>query len=161
MSSVVARSTRMAVPTVKDRREILQQGADILAPALVPHGFEFIMVASGSSSSGAFAQGEFVRGERRLELHFRRSLGLVTYHVGALALAHDDYMRALLGRSGASHYPAFSDEPFVGFEALCQDLAEHCSDFVSGSGEQFRLCVQKHKEYESLSGFQKMGLGAG
>lgn len=119
------------------------------------------MVASGSSSSGAFAQGEFVRGERRLELHFRRSLGLVTYHVGALALAHDDYMRALLGRSGASHYPAFSDEPFVGFEALCQDLAEHCSDFVSGSGEQFRLCVQKHKEYESLSGFQKMGLGAG
>jgi len=150
----------MAIPTPKDRREILQQGADILAPALVPHGFQFIMVTSGTGSGGAFAQGEFVRGDRKLDLHFRYSLGLVTYHIGTLSLAHDDYMRALLGRSGASHYPGFSEEPSAAFEALRQDLVEHCSDFLNGDGEEFRQCFLRHRQYESLSGIQKMESGA-
>ncbi|MGA2222638.1 MAG: hypothetical protein ABSH21_12850 [Verrucomicrobiia bacterium] len=118
------------------------------------------MVSSGSSSGGAFAHGEFVRGDRKLELHFRWSLGLVTYHIGAQKLAHEDYMRALLGRSSASHYPGFSDDALATFEALRQDLVEHCSDFVSGTGEQFSQCIERHKKYESLSGFQKMEAGA-
>jgi hypothetical protein len=146
----------MAVPTVKDRIETLQRGAEILAPALVPHGFRFSMVASGNGSGGAFARGEFVRGDRKLELHFRFSLGLVTYQISALKLAHEDYMRALLGRSGVSQYPGFSEEPLVVFEALRQDLVKHCSDFVSGAGEEFRQCVRRHKEYKMLSGFKKM-----
>jgi hypothetical protein len=150
----------MAIPTVKDRREILQQGADILAQVLVPHGFHFSMVASGGSSGGAFAQGEFVRGDRKLELHLRWSLGLVTYHIGAQKLAHEDYMRALLGRSQAGHYPLCSDDPLAGFEALRQDLVEHCSDFIIGTGEQFRQCIEKHRHYESLSPLQKMEFGA-
>jgi len=149
----------MATPTVKDRREILQQGAAILAPVLATHGFHFSLVASGNSSGGAFVQGEFVCGDRKLELHFRFSLGLVTYHIGALTLAHEDYMRALLGRSGASHYPGFSEDAIAPFEALRQDLVEYCSDFVSGTGEQFQQCVQRHKKYASLSGFQKMESG--
>ena len=146
----------MAIPNVKDRREILQQGAAILAPALAPHGFHFSLVASGNASGGAFAQGEFVCGNRKLELHFRFSLGLVNYHLGVFTLTHEDYMRALLGRSGASRYPGFSDDALAAFEALRRDLLEHCSDFVSGPGEQFRQCVQAHKKYASLSGFQKM-----
>ena len=150
----------MTIPTVHDRREILQRGADILAPVLVPHGFQFGIVSSGSSSGGAFAHGEFVRGDRQLELHFRFSLGLVTYHIGSLSLAHADYMRALLGRSSGSHYPGFSDEPLVQFEALRQDLVEHCSDFLAGTGEQFRQCVERHRHYESLSPLQKMEFGA-
>jgi hypothetical protein len=150
----------MSIPTVKDRREILQQGADILAPVLVPHSFRFSIVASGGSSGGAFALGEFVRGDRRMELHFRWSLGLVTYHIGSLSLAHDDYFRALLGRSRGGHYPGISEEPLVAFEALRQDLVDHCSDFISGTGEQFRQCVDRHRHYESLSPFQKMEYGA-
>jgi len=150
----------MSIPTVKDRVEILQCGADILAPVLVPHGFRFAIVDFGSSSGGAAAHGDFVHGERRLELHFRWSLGLVTYHVGSLSLAHDDYLRALLGRSRAGHYPGTSEEPLAGFEALRQDLVEHCSDFVSGTGEQFRQCVERHRHYESLSPLQKMEYGA-
>jgi hypothetical protein len=118
------------------------------------------MVASGSSSGGPFAQGEFVCGDRKLELHVRFSLGLVTYHVGALSLEHEDYMRALLGRSGLSHYPGFSGDALAAFERLRQDLVEYCSDFVSGTGEQFRQCVERHKKYEALSGFQKMERGA-
>ena len=150
----------MSIPTVKDRLEILQRGADILAPVLVPHAFRFAIVSSGGSSGGAFAHGDFVQGDRRLELHFRWSLGLVTYHIGSLSLAHDDYLRALLGRSRAGHYPGASEEPLAGFEALRQDLVEHCSDFVSGTGEQFRQCVERHRQYELLSPLQKMEYGA-
>jgi hypothetical protein len=150
----------MAIPTPKNRREILQQGADILVPALVPHGFQFSMVISGRGSGGAFAHGEFVRGNRKLDLHFRYSLGLVTYHIGALSLAHNDYMRALLGRSGASHYPSFSEEPLAAFVALRQDLVEYCSDFLSGDGGEFQQCVLRHRQYESLSGIQKIESGA-
>lgn len=150
----------MSIPTVKDRLEILQRGADILAPVLVPYGFRFAVVASGGSSGGTFAQGDFVHADRRLELHFRWSLGLVTYHIGSLSLAHDDYLRALLGLSRAGHYPGTSEEPLAGFEALRQDLIEHCSDFVSGTGEQFRRCVERHREYERLSPLQKMEYGA-
>jgi hypothetical protein len=68
-------------------------------------------------------------------------------------------MRALLGRSQAGHYPLCSDEPLAGFEALRQDLVEHCSDFISGTGEQFRQCIEKHRHYESLSPLQKMEFG--
>ena len=150
----------MSIPTVQDRREILQLGADIVASVLGPHGFRFSIVSSGNGSGGPFAHGEFVRGDRRLELHFRYSLGLVTYHIGLLSLAHHDYLRALLGRSSAGHYPGTSDQPLAGFESLRQDLVEHCCDFVSGTGEQFRQCIERHRHYESLSPLQKMEYGA-
>lgn len=150
----------MSIPSVKDRLEIIQRGADILSPALVPHGFQFKVVSSGNASGGVFAHGEFVRSERRLELHFRYSLGLVTYHIAELSLAHDDYLRALLGRSRAGHYPICSEEPLAAFEALRQDLVEHCSDFATGTGEQFRQCVERHGHYDSLSPLQKMDFGA-
>lgn len=149
----------MRIPSVQDCREALQQGADILAPVLTPHGFHFRIVSSGTGSGGAFAHGEFVRGDRRLELHFRYSLGLVTYHVGALSPAHGDYVRALLGRSSAGHYPGTPAEPLAGFELLREDLVEHCFDFVSGTGELFRVCVERHKAYERLSPLQKMDYG--
>lgn len=150
----------MNISTVKDRPEVLQSGADILAPILVPHGFRFALVASGGSSGGAFAHGEFTRDDRRLELHFRSSLGLVVYHIGSLSLAHDDYLRALLGRSRGGHYPGTSEKPLAEFEALRQDLIEHCSDFVSGARERFCQCVERHRQYERLSPFQKMEYGA-
>jgi hypothetical protein len=145
----------MSILSVQETREILKQGADILAPALVPHGFVFNITSSGNSSGGAFSRGDFVREDRCLELHFRYSLGLVKYYVGALSLGHEDYMRALNGQAGVSHYPGFSQEALAAFEALRQDLIERCSDFVSGTGEQFRQCVDQHRHYESLPPLQK------
>jgi len=144
----------MSAPTVKEREKILEQGAEILAQVLVPNGFKFHLITSGTSSGGAFAEGEFVKGDRKLELHVRYSLGLVTYHIGNQSLGHVDYMQALLGKFGA--YPTFSEDPLAGFEALHRDLVDHCSDFLSGNGEQFCQCIAKHKVYESLTGFQKM-----
>ena len=159
-SGKLGRSIRLTNPTVSDARSSLEQGAEILASALVPHGFRFTLISCGSSSGGSFACGEFLRSDRRLELHFRHSLGLVTYHVGNLTLRHEDYMRALLGRSGASHYPGFSAEPLSAFEGLLQDLLDHCADFVNGTGEEFRKCIYRHRRYESLSPLQKMEFGA-
>lgn len=125
----------MRISTVKDRIEILYRGSDILASVLSPHGFQFKVVSSGSSCGGTFVCGEFVHGDRRLELHVRWSLGLVAYHMGRLMLMHDDYLRALLGRSHAGHYPSTSEDPLVGFDGLRQDLVEYCTDFICGTGE--------------------------
>ncbi len=136
--------------------EAIEEGRKILEPLLVPMGWRFVRGPTGSSSGGHFAQAEFVHEDRRLELHFRWSLGLVTYHVGDLALSHGAYMEALLGRRGASRYPGFSDDPLDGFRDLAADLQEHCMDFVAGSGDDFRRCVERALELAKVSGFKKL-----
>ena len=146
----------MPIPTPKDQKKILEQGAEILAQVLAPHDFKYYLVTSGKAHGGAFAQGEFVRSNRKLELHFRYSLGIVNYHIGKQVLSHVSYMRGLLRRNGLSHYPPFSEGPLAGFEALRHDLTEYCSDFIDGNGEQFSECIEKNKKYESLTGLQKM-----
>lgn len=57
-----------------DPKTILINGAKILEQVLGPHGFEFRFQSEGQSSGGLFACGQFVRGDRALELHFRYSL---------------------------------------------------------------------------------------
>ncbi len=90
-------------------QEALRLGREILDPLLAARGFHFVPGGTGASSGGEFASVEYVRGDRRLELHFRHSLGLVRYHVGSVSLAHDEYMLAL-GQSGVVQYaPEFSD----------------------------------------------------
>lgn len=107
---------------------ILSAGAAIVAPTLVANEFAWIAGSSGQSSGGAFASGAFVRGERSLELHFRYSLGLVTYHIGDLAVSHADYM-AHTGHRRDAKYPGFSDDPMDAFRSLAYDLANYCQGF--------------------------------
>jgi hypothetical protein len=135
-------------------REAMAEGRKILEPILAPHGFTFIDGVCGHSSGGDFASAEFSNGGRRLELHFRRSLGLVTYHVGSLSLPHEAYMEALLGRRGASQYPGFSDDPLDGFRHLLHDLEAYCLDFVCGGGDEFRTCVARAAELEKRRGLR-------
>jgi len=73
---------------------------------LKPYGFQFVFEKTGSSSGGRFAFGRYVRGDRSLELHFRFTLGLVTYQIGDASLDHESYMRAL-GVYGQNAYPDF------------------------------------------------------
>jgi len=56
-------------------RDTLTKGALLLEPALKPHRFSFSFREEGQGSGGHFATGDFIRGDRRLELHFepRRS----------------------------------------------------------------------------------------
>jgi len=105
--------------------EILKQGAKLLEPLLVSRGSRFNVVGDGRGSGGDFAVGEFRSRDRSLEVHFRYSLGLVTYYLGALSMGHIDYMRSVLGKRYASHYPAFSIDPLDAFRDLLLDLQAH------------------------------------
>jgi hypothetical protein len=116
-----------------DAEEILDQGSALLAPLLHPQGFAFKILEAGNSSGGRFASGEFTRGNRRLELHFRHSLGMVAYHLESRSISHEDYMCSVLGKHFASHYPGFSGDPLDAFRDLGLDLKEHGADFLEGS----------------------------
>ncbi len=83
---------------------------------------------------GVFASGDFVRGDRRLELHFRHSVGLVKYHMGSHSASHEAYMREVLGGHAGNRYPGFSDDPLDGFHHLAHDLGNFASDFLIGDG---------------------------
>jgi len=57
----------------------LKAGVEILDSFMESLGFVYTQISAGAGSGGSFASGEFRRGDRRLELHFLYSLGLVTY----------------------------------------------------------------------------------
>jgi len=118
-------------------QEALQSGRAILDPVLEPHGFNYFETSAGKGSGGYFASAEYSIGDRRLELHFRYSLGLVRYHFGFMSLSHEEYMTAKLGGSGRSAYPGFSADPIDGFRHLREDLESHCGEFLSGDRVSF------------------------
>ncbi|HSK42516.1 MAG TPA: hypothetical protein VLA83_01375 [Candidatus Binatia bacterium] len=122
-------------------KKTLLAGAEILAPILEPYAFVFTVKTHGQGSGGCFASGAFFRADRRLELHFRYSLGLVTYHVDQESLDHETYMR-LLGVHGMNQYPDFPSEPLESFRHLAMDLRNYCQDFVSGDGKHFHSLVE-------------------
>jgi len=114
-------------------RELLTRGVALLEPVLRPHGFSFVFREEGQSSGGSFAAGDFVRANRRLELHFRHSLGLVTYHVGTARVSHSGYMEELGVRQRAA-YPGFSADPLDAFRDLASDLERFADSFLSDDG---------------------------
>lgn len=136
--------------------EILLAGCEILEPVLVPHGFARRPFDSGSSSGGYFARTEYVRKDRRVELHFRGSLGLVAYHLGALSITHEDYMRAVLGRRGGNQYPGFSEDPLDGFRHLRHDLERYCPEFLGESDDAFRQVVAMAAAQPRATGFRAL-----
>src|SRR4029079_17546195 len=104
---------------------LLELGVAELAEVLGPAGFEFIQTDEGVGSGGPFASGEFLKGDRRLELHVRSSLGLVRYHFGDESLSHEDLVRgfrALEGISEEGQSPGFSNDPMAGFRHLRHDI---------------------------------------
>ncbi len=118
-----------------DPVETLVLGVRLLEPLFVKYGFAYRVLHAGSSSGGGFASGEFRKGNRRLEFHFRYSLGMVTYHLCSRSMSHQEYMRSILGRANASHYPEFSSDPLDAFRHLCLDLEVHCAEFLEGSDD--------------------------
>ena len=120
-------------------KEALLDGAKILDAVLLPKGFRFQFRKEGKGSGGNFACGEFVREDRRLELHFRQSLGLVRYHVGDQSAFHESYMREL-GGWDQCRYPGFSEDPAAAFHDLAHDLGL-ADDFLSGSAAVLRTAA--------------------
>jgi hypothetical protein len=139
-------------------RELLARGAAELAELLGPAGFEFVETEDGESSGGDFASGEFRRGDRRLELHVRSSLGLVRYHFGDESLSHADLVRGVraldrLSEEGA--YPGFSEDPMAGFRHLRHDLDRFGGVFLRGGAKAFRALhkwVTKNPKRSGIAG---------
>jgi hypothetical protein len=119
----------------------LLDGVKIVDLILARHGFEFQFRGEGGRCGENFACGEFVRGDRRIELHFRRSLGLVRYHVGDQSASHEMYTKEL-GVRELCRYPGFSENPLAAFEDFAHDLA-FAEDFLSGSGEVLKKAAVK------------------
>jgi hypothetical protein len=119
----------------------LLEGAEILEKVLASKEFCFQFRGEGKSSGGTFAWGEFVREDRRLELHMRFNLGLVRYRVGTESASHDYYMREL-GVRERCHYPDFSEDLKEAFLGLAHDLA-FADDFLTGTGALLRQAAMR------------------
>ena len=131
------------------------EGCRLIEPIMDANGFHWEAGRSGTASGGSFASGQYVKDDRRLELHFRRSLGLVIYHIGAVSLSHDAYMRHVAGCTRA-HYPGFSSDPLDGFVHLAHDLRNFGADFLSGSGQAFQKAKQRADARSKLSRFEQV-----
>lgn len=134
-----------------DPAEYLKSGTAFLLEVLAPYGFVFNFKADGLSSGGHFAWGEFVRGDRRLEVHYRQSLGGVVYHANSAQVTHKPYMRRL-GVWEHCKYPGFSLEPMQAFRDLAHDLTL-THDFLTGDASTLqaaaiseRICLAEESE---------------
>lgn len=132
-----------------ERKMQLLAGVKVLDRVLAPSGFFFQLEAHAKGSGGWFASGCYRRGDRTLELHYRHSLGLVTYHIGRESLDHETYMR-FVGAFGRNHYPDFPKKPLESFKHLADDITEYCSDFVSGDGSSFLSWAMRFKKNPNM-----------
>jgi hypothetical protein len=135
---------------------LLERGVAELAGVLGPAGFEFIQSDEGVDARGPFASGEFLRGDRRLELQVRSSLGLVRYHFGDESLSHEDLVRgvrALEGISEEGQYPGFSTDPMAGFRHVRHDLDRFGAVFLRGGAKAFRALKKWVNKHGKKSGF--------
>ena len=127
---------------------------------LGPAGFEFIQSDDSTDSIGPFATGEFLKGDRRLELHVRSKLTLVRYHFGDEWLAHEDLVRgvrALEGISTEPQYPGFSADPMASFHHLRHDIERFGAIFLRGGAKAFRALNKWVNKHGKKSGFAGLG----
>jgi hypothetical protein len=139
---------------------LLLRGVAELAAVLEPAGFEFIQSDEGVDGGGPFASGEFLKGDRRLELHVRTSLGLVRYHFGDESLSHEDLVRAvraLEGITAEGEYPGFSEDPMAGFRHLRHDIDRFGAVFLRGGAKAFRALKKWLNQHPKKSGFAGLG----
>jgi len=118
-------------------KQILLEGSELLKPLLSQCGFVFVQLGEGTGSGGPFALAEFRKSDRRLQFHFRFSLGVVTYYLGSESISHEAYMCSVLGKPNLCRYPSFSDDPLDAFRDLHDDLQDYCNEFLEGTDEIF------------------------
>ena len=139
---------------------LLERGVAELTAVLGPAGFEFIQTEDDVTTGGAFASGEFLRGDRRLELQVRSSLTLVRYHFGEESMSHDDLVRgvrALEAIAEEGQYPGFSSDPMVGFRHLRHDIERFGAIFLRGGAKAFRALKKWVDKHPKKSGFAGLG----
>ncbi|HVZ89292.1 MAG TPA: hypothetical protein VHG72_20160 [Polyangia bacterium] len=141
-------------------KEVLALGVAELATVLEPAGFIFVDGGEESTSGGPSATGDFLRGDRRLELHVRFSLSLVRYHFDDYVISHEDLVRGVRGTeriAGPSEYPGFSDDPMAGFRHFRADLERFGAVFLTGGARAFRALkkwLDKNPRKTGLAGLE-------
>jgi hypothetical protein len=140
----------------KSSVETLREGCEILDPLLNEHGFIFVRGSAGKSSGGPFASGSYINADRKLELHFRYSLGLVTYHFGGISIDHESYMRIVLGSNGGNKYPGFSDDPLDAFRDLAFDMRNFSIPFLEGDLKRFADYATAAGKWKKIPGFARL-----
>ena len=145
---------------VSSASALLLRGVAVLTEVLGPAGFEFVQTEDEVTTGGAFAAGEFLRGDRRLELQVRSSLTLVRYHFGEESMSHEDLVRgvrALEAIKEEGQYPGFSSEPMVGFHHLRNDIERFGAIFLRGGAKAFRALNKWVNKHPKKSGFAGLG----
>jgi len=122
--------------SVSAQKDALIAGASVLEAVLSGSGFQWEFRGEGIGSGGWFAWGDFICGDRTLELHFRSALGIVRYHAGDCGASHHIYMQEL-GVWDQCLYPGFSGDDASAFHRLAHDLG-FADDFISGEAEVLR-----------------------
>jgi hypothetical protein len=144
---------------MKEPADILSEGSEILRPLMSKHGFHFSVDGKGNGSGGNFAFGSWRRNDRKLEYHFRYSLGLVEYSLGSEAISHGLLLWALSGERHKARYPGSPEGPLDGFRRLLDDLDQYCTVFLSGTDDELIKTMRKAAElreyWESLSPFKR------
>jgi hypothetical protein len=142
-------------------KELLERGASELGKTLEPAGFIFLDAGDDSIGDGSSARGEFIRGDRRLELQVRSSLTLVWYHFGDYAVAHEDLIRGVRGTertAGPSEYPGFTDDPLAAFRHVRADLERFGAVFLTGGAKASRALkkwLDKNPRKSGLAGLEQ------
>lgn len=134
-------------------KEELLNGVKVLEPILQPCGFKFVLETQGLSSGGYSAGGAFVAGDKRLELHFRYSLGWVSYQIGAHKVNHADYITA---QGGKGRYPGFSKKPIDAFRNMADDLRKYGALFLKNETTQFEELAKELKANPPIKGFKAL-----
>jgi hypothetical protein len=134
-------------------KEELINGVRELEPILQPYGFTFALETAALSSGGHSASGAFLDGNKGLELHFRYSLGLVSYQVGGIKIDHADFIAA---QGGKGNYPGFSTKPVDAFRHLADDLKSYGGPFFNKDTTQFAEIANKLKKNPPVKGFKAL-----
>lgn len=122
----------------------MEVGANLLGEYLYPLGFHFEIISEGAGSGGAFVGGVFKRDTLKLEIHFRDSLGMVSYHLNENSVSHENYMSAL-GVRERCQYPGFSAEPLDAFRHLKHDLLKFGDDFTGRDNFVLKKAIEAEK----------------
>lgn len=135
-------------PTDLATHERFTQGVALLVAVLGPHGFVFAEGAPTRANDGLLVvHGRFEREGRALVVTDHDGLRAVRYTLGALAITHEAYMLAVLGRGGSNMFPAVRGNPLDAYRHLAHDLRTYAHVFLRGTDAQFaRIAALAERE---------------
>lgn len=127
---------------VIELQRILKEQVPIVGSYLKENEFLLSNSQIDKGSGGFFIICRFEKGNRKINIFYRYSLGPVEYSIGENKIDHVSYMK-FLQVDEKSKYPGFTDSPEESFKNLLSDIKNYCQDFICGDGDQFQEFSRK------------------